>query len=746
MDVKMSLYKSKSSKENNDIAIDDYVNFVRIGTNQDLVLQARATLQKGDEEGYRRLKSKSMCVTGSCTILPNHSKDDKNIAQMNGLIVVDIDDQLSQDQYDRIRNDKYTHIIHRSFSGTNFCVFIKIDPEKFRDSFDCIADYYFSQFGLCIDQSCKNRNRLRYLSYDPDIYVNDKSSKFVARNIKKYKEIDSHKTNYVFHEDDFDNILRQIRERNIDLCREEYVRYVRIGMALASQFGAAGSEKFHFVCQFGGKYDQVRAEKDYKGFVSNSQGKCTIGTFYYYCKEEGLDIYTDKTKQIINRVKVAKSQGKPDKGQILSTLKVLGVETNERDLQLIETLIKDKTDYSASANEEVSEIEQIEQFIIDAFDPQYDQISHKIYLKNRTILMTDVEINDIYISCKKSFDFNVTKTDVISILSSSSVARYNPLTTFLENNEGDPQGYIDEYIDCISPGNEYFRWAFKKWIVGAVHNWTRGEHNLLVCPLTLVLTGPRHGTGKTSFIRHVLPPELRNYFIEGKINGNDKDSMFRLCTSLISFDDEFGGTGVKDSKAFKSISDTNNVTQRRPYGTGDMTFRRRAILAGTSNEMDILKDVTGNRRLLPIQVKDDINYAKITTIDTGKMIVEAYNLLKSGFNWIVRTQEDIDYIKENSAENETVLPIEEVFFNHFSLERQGEFILEEVLNQGEILEYLNIHSPLKPSKFDLQDVYKKNNMVYRSYRIGGASEFKKGFRLYKKPLHANEAKKEDDPF
>ena len=729
----MSLYKSNTSKENNNITLFDYVNFIKAGTNQDLVIQARRALQKEGKDAYDLIKVKSMCVTGSCTIMDHKSKTDSNISEMNGLIVIDIDEKLNQEQYDRIRNDKYTHVIHRSFSGDNYCVFIKINSEKFLDSFNCIAEYYFTNFDITIDQACKNRNRLRYLSYDPDIYVNEKSSKFIAKNVKRFKEVDRKKTNYIFHKDDFENILQHIQDRSIDLCDEDYFKYVSIGMSIASEFGMSGSDKFHLICSFGGKYDHDKAERDYKGFVKNSQGKVSIGTFYYYCKEVGIEIYTEKTKTIINRVKVSKSQGTPKLDQVISTLKVANnIDASEIDKDFIQRLIDDKNDYSQIANEDQSEIEQVERFILNSFAPSYDELAHKIYLSingGKRKPMTDTEINDIYISCKKNFDFNVMKSDVVAILNSSAVPRFNIFTEFIKENKGDYKGYIDSYADCIDSGNEYNRWAFKKWLVGAVHNWTRPEHENLTCPLTAVLTGQQHGTGKTSFAKHIMPKELKPYFIEGKIDSSDKDSMFRMATSLMILDDEFGGKTVKDNKAFKALSDTNIITLRRPYGTGDMSYKRRAILIGTSNEMDILKDVTGNRRVLPIQVPVKIDYDRLITIDTTKMIVEAYNLLKSGFDWIIRTQDDIQYIKDNSAENEVILPMEEGFFKYFSLEPKTPFDQMVVFNQGEILEYMNQYSGLKLDKYDIRDIMIKNKFTYKNQRDSMGTQ-KKGMRFY----------------
>jgi predicted P-loop ATPase len=260
----------------------------------------------------------------------------------------------------------------------------------------------------------------------------------------------------------------------------------------------------------------------------------------------------------------------------------------------------------------------------------------------------------MYLNAKKSFDFNVPINDIRSIINSNKVRKINVLEDFLNENKSNPTGIIEQYAKCIHPQTEYNIWALKKWLVGALHNWTSSHNEKLVCPLTLVLTGQQHGTGKTSFLRNIMPKELSKYIVEAKINGHDKDSMYTLCNSLLVLDDEFGGKAFKDVKEYKAISDMNIITQRRPYEREAKTFKRRAILCGTSNEVDILKDVTGNRRILPVNV-DKIDYNRILEIDKTSLIIEAFNLLQSGFEWIVRTQDDMDYIKNNSYQNETIL-------------------------------------------------------------------------------------------
>lgn len=722
--ILVSYYENSFVKEKKEIDLENYAGMIKHGAWQDYVLKARAAKQLGDIDTYKKFKAKSQCITGSA-VMKEGSRSDANIKDLNGFIVIDIDNQINED----LKNDKYSAIVHLSFGGDGMCVFVRINPDKFLDSFNGLAQYYLENYNITIDPSCKNPSRIRYISYDPDIFVNEKSLKFIAKDVKRFEA--PKETNFIYTKSDFDNILEQIKERHIDLCQESYHKYFNIGLALFDKFGSSGEDTFHFICQFGNKYKREEASKKWANICKSSQGKVKIGTFYYYCKDAGINIYSEKTKHIINRVKISKSQGNPTIESISKNLLIANdIVVSEEEAQLIKELIESKIDYSKEVNSAVKEIEQLENFIIETYEPKLDAITNTTYILNDVVL-TDTEVNDMYLSAKKMFDFNVPINDVRSILNSNKVKKINVLTDFLESNASNPTGIIEQYAKCIYPQSDYNVWAFRKWIVGALHNWTASNVEKLVCPLTLVLTGQQHGTGKTSFLRNIMPKELDKYIVEAKINGNDKDSMYTLCNSLLVLDDEFGGKAFKDVKEYKAISDMNIITQRRPYEREAKTFKRRAILCGTSNEIDILKDVTGNRRILPINV-EKIDYNSVLEIDKTSLIIEAYNLLKSGFEWIVRTQEDMDYIKNNSTQNETILPIEEVFFKYFSIEPTSWHTDEKIWNQGEILEYLNFKSILKPTKYDLKEVLTKNKMIYKSWR-DDFSNVKKGIKLWSMP-------------
>jgi hypothetical protein len=710
--IKFSMYQAKESKEKVDISIDDYCDMIQKGKFQDKVLKARV-LKIKDENEYKKFKSSVPTITSSA-IMNDGSKSANNIKELNGLICIDIDENVDINLLNEINKDEYTMISHRSIGGDGLCVFIKINPNKFLESFNELGQYFWDKYNIVIDKSCSNKNRLRFLSYDPSLYRNDKSKKFIAKT-KVKKEIK--KENFIFVENDFTEIISKVKD--IDICQDDYKRYCDIGFSIGSKFGVNGLDYFKAICQSGSKYDPKEIEKHYKNFCKD--GNISIATFYYYVKEAGIEIYSDKTKATIKAVNVQKAQGIATLESITKQLNTLKVEVDEK---LIKDLIESKEVFLIP-EDGVSNMAKLESFIVENYSPIRNTITNDVKIDE--VIIDDHKLNSIYKTACKVLDFSVSKSDVRDIINSDSTKDHNPLNDFFSNKEF-KKGQIDEYINCVQPNSEFNKWAFKKWIVGTVHNWLSPLNETKVSPLTFVLCGKKQGTGKTSFFRNLLPDELSEYLIEKKIDANEKDSMYNLAKGLICFDDEFGGLGSKDVKDFKRVADTNWIDIRLPYSAYYTKIKRRASICGTTNEYNVLKDVTGNRRLLPCNV-ESIDYDKMISIDTASLWREAFNLWRTNdFDWKIYSSEDIKYLNDNTSTNLDINPIEEIFFNTFSLNKINENIKEVIFNQGEILDYLNKNTSTKFSKFDIKDIFTKNNIEYSSHRNNGI--VKKGVKLY----------------
>lgn len=736
-EFKMSLYKNMKEKENSEITLEDYVNKIKYGCAQDAVINARAVKQRGDLDKYKQIKSQAHVVTARGTIPSGESKTAQNI-KLTGLCEIDVDEVLSDEQLTYITNDPYVLCAHKSIGGDGYVIFFKVDVNKMDNAYYAIGEYLRAQYDITADPSGKNINRLRFLSWDEDIYYNPKAKKFIVK-VEKKNQLP---TNLKFLHDNksLDYIIEQIQEKNIDLCQESYELYVKIGCALASEYAESGEAYFHKICSFGSKYNPKHATRDYKGFLRCTD-KISIATIYWLAKNAGLELYTDKTKSLIQRVKISKSQGTPTIESIEQNMNALGFELDDNDRNTVQQLIDSKEDYSSLANEGVSEIKQLANFVKDTFNPTLDELTLFRFINGKRL--SDAMVHDIYLTCKDAFtNFKVNKEDVKSIVYSNMyVEKFNILKDFLEENkEIETNNAIDRVIDCIeldeNTNKEFVKWAFTKWLVGALHNWIRDEEeDEKVSSLVLVLCSSRMGAGKTQFFRNFMPKELKSYYVESSLS-TQKDAKLRFAKSLLLVDDEYGGKSIKENEQFKALTSQGTIQERVSYGREDEIFIRRSALGGTSNEYNLLKDFTGkNRRVLPLNILG-VKLDDYIKINKTELIMEAYNLLKGGFEWDIYKEEDVNYLYDNTQANLDQLPVDDIFKMHFSFEEDEEFNSKVVWNQGEIINYFARWTPHKLTRYDVKHIMDKNFQRISTHRVN--EKTKRGYLFYRKDINSYE--------
>jgi hypothetical protein len=159
-------------------------------------LQQNEVRTESDPVRQNELKMKMPVLLPSGTF--KGAKGAKNLVKHSGVIAIDIDFKDNQDvtNFTDFKNEirKIPEVAYCGLSirGKGYFLIIPIAyPEKHELHFKFIENF-FKKKGLIIDQTCKNVNRLRYYSYDPDAYY-----KHDAKLLKAYyKPPENQATNY----------------------------------------------------------------------------------------------------------------------------------------------------------------------------------------------------------------------------------------------------------------------------------------------------------------------------------------------------------------------------------------------------------------------------------------------------------------------------------------------------------------------------------------------------------------------
>lgn len=625
--IRISLYRHIKDTHGSEVDLNNFLEDIREGKWQDLVLPIRALKTK---EERRPLKDKLPNVTISGVF---NERKDGSIKQHSGYIAIDIDELHKDIESVKsiLSKDPYVYACFVSVSGTGLCVIFPIDGSRHRDAFEAIGDYLYNNYQLVIDRSGINESRARYASYDPHIHINQNATRF-----KKYlpKEKPKKIQQYVYVESDFDAIVVALSDKNI--C-EDYRDWVTVGYALASKFGDAGKNYYHILSQSASKYDSSDCDKQYDNILrtmSPNKKQATINTIYHYAKIHGIQTYSERTKKIISSATILKKSGLDQIGVISNLQKFESIPASES-----QDIVKQAFEQNIEHDTEDSIITQVENWLKYNHDLKRNAITRRI--ENNGIPQKDTDINTLFLSAKKQFE-DLNYDIFIKILYSDSTIEYNPLLDFFSRySDRTPQGVIDKLFHCFktAPNTPNLGYYGTKWLVGII-SAIHGEHS----PLMLVFTGGQN-TGKTEAFRRLLPNELRHYYAESKLDAG-KDDDILMTQKLIIMDDEMGGKSKQESKRLKEMLSKQTFSLRVPYGKGNEDLDRLAVLCGTSNDKQILNDPTGNRRIIPIEVIS-IDQAQFNSIDKVDVIMEAYHLFKGGFKWQL-SKMDIDLMNEAS--------------------------------------------------------------------------------------------------
>lgn len=628
MESKISFYKNISEKVSTEkMPLSIFLYNVKNGKWEKLAQEIRKISDHNQRQEKKREIMPHVTISGYF----QESRKVENLTLHSNFIGMDIDDIETEIESTRalLSTDPYIYAIFKSVSNTGLCAIFRIDGERHKDAFDAIADYLKNKYQIIVDPSGKDVSRARYVSYDPDLHLNEKAAIF-KKYLPKPKKLKI--TNTIFVQTEFDEVISQMVKKQVN-CVEDYRDWLSIGFGLADKFGEQGRHYFHALSQISSKYEKSMCDKQYTHCVKHrtNTSKVTIATIYYHAKQAGINIYTEKTRKI---AAVTSSQKKAGLSatQIADNLeKFEGIPKQDAD-----DIIRQAFQSNGDVKTGESIVDQVRAYLRHQYQLKRNVITRKI--ENNGKILDEIELNTMFLDCKNIFT-ELSSEIFMKIVFSNNTPSYNPLLEWFEENTGQPVGVIDEFFSCFDTPDD-IKYFGKKWLVGVI-SAIHGIHS----PLMLILAGEKQGTGKTEAFRRMLPKALIPYYAESKLDAG-KDDEILMTQKLIIMDDEMGGKSKKESKRLKELTSKQTFTLREPYGKMNVDLDRLAVLCGTTNDLQILNDPTGNRRLLPMQIFG-IDHKRYNAINKDDLFIEAYNLWQSGFEWQLTTEDVERMAKKN---------------------------------------------------------------------------------------------------
>ena len=353
--------------------------------------------------------------------------------------------------------------------------------------------------------------------------------------------------------------------------------------------------------------------------------------------------------------------------------------------------------------------------------------NESVKINNVFQIIDDAEINSMYINMSAIFnkkEGRVSKELITNYIFSNHIEIYDPFKDFIQQNKNvnRTQELIEELAACIDTNTHDAFKYIKHWGCGMIASIFGSQS-----PLTLVLAGEKLNTGKTEFFRRLLPDELKIYYAESALDSGNKDDDILMCKKLVIMNDEFGGKNRHDQKKFKGLTSKQSMSIRVPYGRTTTEMRRICSLCGTSNELELLSDPYGNRRILPINVLG-IDHARYNAIDKTGLFMALYDLYTTGFHWKLKQEDieqlnkDTDHFQSTNFESELINKYLEIPNSEWDLMTNTEIkIYLEFESKQKITNVVKLGVELKNLGFT-QTVKKVGKSTHRLYNVRKKNE------------------------
>src|SRR3989304_7747035 len=240
-------------------------------------------------------------------------RNSEGLGEHSSFIAVDFDAQdnpILLEKFDEIRQvltgNQYTYCLFTSCRGKGFAVVIRIDGTKHLESFLFLENYYREKYGLVVDKACKDVSRLRFVSYDPDLYIAEQSETVVPSPAKITipQAQAAHENNA--------HIINTIIASGKILGDDSYNSWtVKIGFPLVTEFGEAGRGYFHALSSLSPKYNRIECDRKYDDCLRTNRGDITFATIVHMAREAGVVFKNDSLrtpKALVNQSETNKAK------------------------------------------------------------------------------------------------------------------------------------------------------------------------------------------------------------------------------------------------------------------------------------------------------------------------------------------------------------------------------------------------------------------------------------------------------
>ena len=343
----------------------------------------------------------------------------------------------------------------------------------------------------------------------------------------------------------------------------------------------------------------------------------------------------------------------------------------------------------------------VEQFLSDNYQFRRNVLNGKVEYRTISAEQADYQqvwraltpeaVNSIVRKAKQeNITKNSPKTDILEVIHSDATPTYNPIWEFLDNlPKWDGQNHLSQMFSRL-PGISSEQLDFLViWFRSAVAHWQQKDKLHANESVPTLIGG--QGCGKSTFIARLLPPELREYYLDHLNLSNKFDKEMALTNNLLVNLDELDAIRPSQQASLKQTLSKIKVNGRTIYGSSQQDRPRYASFVATTNNPHPLSDVTGSRRFICIEIPEGQYIDNSGEIDYGQLyaqLVHEVNELKAPY-WF--TNEQVARIQQLNLDYTDEKDIAEIVEACFRKPNEGEKV--KAMNCTQMLELISKEYP-----------------------------------------------------
>ena len=319
----------------------------------------------------------------------------------------------------------------------------------------------------------------------------------------------------------------------------------------------------------------------------------------------------------------------------------------------------------------------IEQFLNDNYLFRRNVLNGKVEFLTKPAEdyrpLTQEALNSIIRRAKKEniCEKGSPKTEIVEFVHSEDVPAYNPIGDYLNRLPAwDGQNHIARLFSRL-PGITSEQQGFlATWLLSTVAHWQQMDtlHGNECVP---TLIGAQ-GCGKTTFFHRLLPPELREYYLDHLNLSNKFDKEMALTNNLLVNLDELDAIRPSQHAALKQTLSKSKVNGRPIYGCAQDDRPRFASFVATTNNPHPLTDATGSRRYICLTIPQGLFIDNSGEIDYEQLYAQVLHELTVAKTPYWFNNEEVARIQElnqNYLEQKDIAEMVEICFRK---PREGE--------------------------------------------------------------------------